>query len=66
MCALIKKFVFRKSTGEVVLNFATNMGIVYIKLAQILSTHEFQNYFNEVIIKKKLIILENEPILMTI
>ena len=47
MCALIKKFVFRKSTGEVVLNFATNMGIVYIKLAQILSTHEFQNYFNE-------------------
>ena len=47
MCALIKKFVFRKSTGEVIHNFATNMGVVYIKLAQILSTHEFQNYFNE-------------------
>ena len=47
MCALIKKFVFRKSTGEVVRDFATNMGVVYIKLAQILSTHEFQNYFNE-------------------
>ena len=47
MCALIKKFVFRKSTGEVVRDFATNMGLVYIKLAQILSTHEFQNYFNE-------------------
>lgn len=47
ICLLIKKYILKKSNGEVIRDFATNMGVVYIKLAQILSTHEFQNYFNE-------------------
>lgn len=45
--AVVKKIVLRKSNGEVIRDFATNMGVVYIKLAQMLATHEFQNYFSE-------------------
>lgn len=45
--AAVKKIVLRKSNGEVIRDFATNMGVVYIKLAQMLATHEFQNYFSE-------------------
>lgn len=45
--AIVKKFVLRKSNGEVIRDLATNMGVVYIKFAQMLATHEFQNYFSE-------------------
>ena len=47
LCAVVKKIILRKSNGEVIRDFATNMGVVYIKLAQMLATHEFQNYFSE-------------------
>lgn len=45
--AIVKKFVLRKSNGEVIRDLVTNMGVVYIKFAQMLATHEFQNYFSE-------------------
>lgn len=41
------KFLMRKSTGEVIKNFSTNMGIAYIKLAQILATQNYEKLFTE-------------------
>lgn len=44
---LIKKFVFRQSTGKVIKWFVTKMGIVYIKLAQILAMQNYGTLFTE-------------------
>lgn len=44
---LVRKFIFRKNNGEVIKKFAEKMGIVYIKLAQILATQNFGNLFTE-------------------
>lgn len=44
---LIKKFIFRKKTGEVVLSFAKKMGVVYIKFAQMLAMQNFGELFTE-------------------
>ena len=50
-CELIKgiinKFIFSKNSGEVIKEFSSNMGIIYIKLAQILSTLNIGDYFTE-------------------
>lgn len=45
--AIINKFVLRKSTGEVIRKFCERLGVVYIKLAQILATQNFGNVFSE-------------------
>lgn len=44
---LIRKFILRQNTGRVVRDFCEKMGIVYIKLAQILATQNFGNLFTE-------------------
>ena len=44
---LIKRFIFRQNTGEVVYWFAKKMGTVYIKLAQILAMQNIGNLFTE-------------------
>ena len=44
---IFSKFVFNKNSGEVIKNFSSNMGIVYIKLAQILATLNIGDYFTE-------------------
>lgn len=44
---LINKFIFKKDTGVVIKNFCENMGVVYIKLAQILATQNYGNLFTE-------------------
>lgn len=44
---LIKKFVFRQSTGKVIRWFVEKMGIVYIKLAQILAMQNYGTLFTE-------------------
>ena len=45
--ALVNKFILRKKTGEVVRKFCEPLGVVYIKLAQILATQNFGNIFSE-------------------
>ena len=44
---IMGKFIFSKNSGEVIKDFSSNMGIVYIKLAQILSTLNIGDYFTE-------------------
>lgn len=44
---LFKKYILHKDTGLVIKEFCEKMGIVYIKLAQILSTQNEGNYFTE-------------------
>lgn len=44
---LIKKFILRQSTGNCIKWFVTKMGIVYIKLAQILAMQSYGNLFTE-------------------
>lgn len=44
---LFKKFILRKDNGTVIKEFASKMGIVYIKLAQMLATQNFGNLFTE-------------------
>ncbi len=44
---LFRKFILRRSNGVVVRDFATKMGLVYIKFAQILATQNFGNLFTE-------------------
>lgn len=44
---LFNKFIRRKKTGVVIKEFAEKMGVVYIKLAQILATQNFGNLFTE-------------------
>lgn len=45
--ALAQKFVLRRSTGRVICWFAGKMGIVYIKIAQILAMQNFGELFTE-------------------
>lgn len=45
--ALSKKYILKKNTGIVIKDACENMGIVYIKLAQILSTQNVGNVFTE-------------------
>ena len=44
---LFKKFILRKNNGIVIKDFSEKMGVVYIKLAQILATQNFGNLFTE-------------------
>lgn len=44
---LFNKFILRKNNGIVVKEFSEKMGIVYIKLAQMLATQNFGNLFTE-------------------
>lgn len=44
---LFDKFILRKNNGIVIKEFAEKMGIVYIKLAQILATQNYGNLFTE-------------------
>lgn len=44
---LFEKYILRKNTGIVIKEFCEKMGVVYIKLAQILSTQNHGNYFTE-------------------
>ncbi len=44
---LLKKFILRQNTGIAIKDFVKEMGIVYIKLAQILATQNFGNLFTE-------------------
>ena len=44
---LCKKIILRKKNGIIIKEFAEKMGIVYIKLAQILATQNFGNLFTE-------------------
>lgn len=44
---LFRKFILRRRTGIVVKSFAESMGVVYIKLAQVLATQNYGNLFTE-------------------
>lgn len=44
---LFNKFILRKDNGTVIKEFSLKMGIVYIKLAQILATQNYGNLFTE-------------------
>ena len=44
---LFDKFILRKNNGVVIKNFSEKMGIVYIKVAQMLATQNFGNIFTE-------------------
>lgn len=44
---LFKKFILKKNNGIVIKDFSKEMGVVYIKLAQILATQNFGNLFTE-------------------
>lgn len=44
---MFRKYILRKSTGLVVRDFATTMGVVYIKLAQILATQNYGDIFTD-------------------
>ena len=44
---IFKKIIMKKNTGTVLKDFSENMGIVYIKLAQILATQNIGDIFTE-------------------
>lgn len=44
---VIKKFIFRKNTGECIRSFVEKMGVVYIKFAQMLAMQNVGNLFTE-------------------
>ncbi len=44
---LIQKIILRQSTGKVLYRFATRMGVVYIKIAQIIAMQNYGNIFTE-------------------
>lgn len=44
---LIQKFILRQNTGKVLYRFATRMGVVYIKMAQIVAMQNYGNVFTE-------------------
>lgn len=44
---LFNKFILRKNNGIVIKNFSEKMGIVYIKVAQMLATQNFGKLFTE-------------------
>lgn len=47
MKLLFNKFVLRKNNGIAIKEFSEKMGVVYIKLAQMLATQNFGNLFTE-------------------
>ncbi len=47
-CAMLfRRFVLHQSTGRVICRFAERMGVVYIKMAQILAMQNIGQYFTE-------------------
>ncbi len=44
---LVKKFILRQNTGQVVCWFAEHMGVVYVKMAQILAMQNYGQIFTE-------------------
>ncbi len=44
---LLKKFLLRQNTGQVIYDFAEHMGVVYIKVAQILAMQNISTVFTE-------------------
>ncbi len=44
---LFQKFILRQNTGKVLYYFATHMGVVYIKMAQIIAMQNYGNIFTE-------------------
>lgn len=44
---LFKKLILRQNTGKVLYDFATHMGVVYIKMAQIVAMQNYGNIFTE-------------------
>lgn len=44
---LVQKFLLRRSTGRVICDFSKRMGVVYIKVAQILAMQNIGNVFTE-------------------
>lgn len=44
---LVRKFILRQNTGVVICKFAERMGVVYIKMAQILAMQNYGNIFTE-------------------
>lgn len=44
---LVKKFILRQNTGKVICEFAERMGVVYIKVAQILAMQNVGTLFTE-------------------
>lgn len=44
---LVQKFIFRRPTGTVICRFALKMGVVYIKMAQILAMQNYGQIFTE-------------------
>ena len=44
---LVKKFIFRQNTGKVICEFSEKMGVVYIKVAQILAMQNVGEIFTE-------------------
>lgn len=44
---LVRKFLLRQNTGQVLRDFAAKMGIVYIKAAQIIAMQNYGNIFSE-------------------
>ena len=46
-CMVIQKFILRRNTGVIILRFCRKMGVVYIKMAQILAMQNYGQVFNE-------------------
>ena len=44
---IFRKLLLRQNTGKVILWFASKMGVVYIKLAQMLAMQNYGNLFTE-------------------
>lgn len=44
---LVQRFILRRNTGEVICHFALKMGVVYIKMAQILAMQNYGQIFTE-------------------
>lgn len=44
---LVRKFILRQNTGVAICKFAERMGVVYIKMAQILAMQNYGNIFTE-------------------
>ena len=44
---LFNKFILRRNNGILIKDFSEKMGVVYIKLAQMLATQNFGNLFTE-------------------
>lgn len=47
LIALLRHFVLRQNTGQVICDFAEKMGVVYIKVAQILAMQNIGEVFTE-------------------